>query len=233
MKEISIVSSHYNEDLSWLINQDSYPYFIYSKNAEFVKRFLDERPHMSNRVKLMENKGNEAGSYLSFIIENYENLPDHVAFVHGHDRAWHQGKSIYDYLSAYDGENYLPLSDTYFRNVLYRDDNQHGGSLLYSHMDTLWKDVPEIALPFPDRLELTMCAQFVVPKKAILKNNVFVYRKLLSWLFAQTHMSQYRSAILFEQLWYYLMTHQRLEPRSKSRNIADERGFVSMAETKD
>lgn len=42
------------------------------------------------------NKGNEASSYLEYIIENYENLPDVSIFVHGHRNDWHHKENMDD-----------------------------------------------------------------------------------------------------------------------------------------
>ncbi|KAH6677357.1 hypothetical protein B0J14DRAFT_560145 [Halenospora varia] len=36
------------------------------------------------------NKGNEAMAYLTYIVDNYENLPDVMFFHHDHAQAWHQ-----------------------------------------------------------------------------------------------------------------------------------------------
>lgn len=39
-----------------------------------------------------ENKGKEANAYLTYIIENYDNLPSLMAFIHSHhdgEHAWH------------------------------------------------------------------------------------------------------------------------------------------------
>jgi hypothetical protein len=42
----------------------------------------------------------EAGRYLRFIVQYYDHLPRHVAFVHGHRRAWHQSGDIVEVLHS-------------------------------------------------------------------------------------------------------------------------------------
>lgn len=36
------------------------------------------------------NKGDEVASYLRFIVDYWDTLPEYTAFVHGHDVSWHQ-----------------------------------------------------------------------------------------------------------------------------------------------
>jgi hypothetical protein len=40
-------------------------------------------------LKVPKNKGREAMAYLTYIIDNYDNLPDTVLFFHPHRSAWH------------------------------------------------------------------------------------------------------------------------------------------------
>lgn len=40
-------------------------------------------------LHIVPNRGAEAMGYLTGIIENYHNLPDFVAFMHGHRHSWH------------------------------------------------------------------------------------------------------------------------------------------------
>jgi hypothetical protein len=71
-----VVAAHFREDTSWLNELSQYwPVLLLGPGG------------------LPENKGNEAMAYLTYIIENYDNLPESVAFVHGHDSSWHTGGS--------------------------------------------------------------------------------------------------------------------------------------------
>lgn len=44
------------------------------------------------------NTGNECSAYLQYIINNYDKLPNKIAFIHGHNDAWHQKHSMEDTL---------------------------------------------------------------------------------------------------------------------------------------
>ena len=76
---VLVVVAHYNEDLEW-INNIKYNTVIISKQT--IPR--DCPP----------NKGNEASSYLMYIIDNYDNLFDYTFFVHGHRTHWHHKSNM-------------------------------------------------------------------------------------------------------------------------------------------
>ena len=38
---------------------------------------------------LVHNVGHDAGSYLQFILEHWDHLPERMLFSHGHRRDWH------------------------------------------------------------------------------------------------------------------------------------------------
>lgn len=49
--------------------------------------YVADQPSPENG--LPENKGNEALPYLTYLIDNYENLPEVMVFMHGHRSSWH------------------------------------------------------------------------------------------------------------------------------------------------
>jgi hypothetical protein len=68
--DIKIVVSRYNEDISWLLPLKHYCIFINK----------GEPLQIENEIRV-ENIGREGHSYLWFILNNYENLPDVVVFT--------------------------------------------------------------------------------------------------------------------------------------------------------
>jgi hypothetical protein len=211
-----IVASHYSEDLKWLVDQKEYPFVVYSKNEAEVSKY--NLP--STSVHILPNKGKESSSYLKYIIDNYHNLPDHVAFCHGHETAWHQDKTLLEALGEYNGEEYWSLNNTYYRNILYKgcQENQ-----VWWHICWSWY---AINLPLPELMEHTMSAQFVVPKESILRNPLEFYEKCYDMLMDQFLLEDLRLGIMFEQLWYYIMTHKTIEPKRVDRTILDDRGWA-------
>ena len=61
-------------------------------------------------------------SLLSFVVQNYERLPDRIAFVHGHSQAWHQPQSFVSQFkhALFSNRSFVHLSN---RRVVRRFDN--------------------------------------------------------------------------------------------------------------
>ena len=49
----------------------------------FLQVYHHEQPEMTHSVDF--NKGDEASAYVSYIIENYEALPEIMIFMHAHE----------------------------------------------------------------------------------------------------------------------------------------------------
>lgn len=83
---IHVVSSHWNEDLEWL-DKTGFTYSVCDKL---------ENPHYkgTGECDTKVNRGKECSSYLQYITAHYDDLPQRVAFVHGHDKGWHQQQSM-------------------------------------------------------------------------------------------------------------------------------------------
>lgn len=106
---LHIVTSHWNEDLNWLKNIPEYNYSICDK--------LDNPNYQgTGNCDVPVNKGNEATSYLKYILNHYDNLPDYIMFIHGHDNSYHQKKTIKELLKCAKNRNesFLSLNDTDF-----------------------------------------------------------------------------------------------------------------------
>lgn len=221
-KKTTIVSSHFNEELSWLVSQSDFDYRIYTKNIEKCKDFDQEK------VFECVNKGNEASSYISYIIDNYENLPDYVAFIHGHDHSYHQTdltlnliKDAFDSINIENDYGYHSINRKDWRNIFGDDVDDWSGN---------WKILKEnysylnIKIPTPKRLECTACAQFIVSRENILLNDINDYKNILKWL-ESTHLESSISGRVMEHLWCYIMTHDENESIQEIPTLAEVNDF--------
>jgi hypothetical protein len=221
---IFIVSSHFREDLNWLINQSDYDYIIYSKNSE-AKSILNLN---DNKLRIIENRGMEATSYLNYIIDFYENLPEFVAFCHGHENAWHQYDTLLNMIKKYNfKDDYFTLNNPYYRNCLYENCPQE---IAYAEEKRAWNQIKsvkdELLLEMPSKIEITMGAQFIVTKQSILRNKKSFYENLRNWLNTQKVLEDNIAGMMVEQLWYLIFTGKEVEPRLISRTIMSERGYI-------
>ena len=73
LNKMEVVISRYKEDISWA-DQIKYKTLIFNKNSEENHLFENNLP----------NVGRETHTYITYIINNYHNLPKYVAFMQGH-----------------------------------------------------------------------------------------------------------------------------------------------------
>ena len=62
--------------------------------------FLDETgiPYTVVTKEEVPNKGHEATSYLYYIINNYDNLPQNLIFIHDENESWHHTGKITEHV---------------------------------------------------------------------------------------------------------------------------------------
>lgn len=71
---IHLVIARYDENLDWLeLIKNKVTYTIYNKGKNDISYTSIKRP----------NIGRESETYLHYIIDNYENLPDYICFIQG------------------------------------------------------------------------------------------------------------------------------------------------------
>ena len=199
-----IVTSHFSEDLNWLVNQNEYDYKIYTKNKPACIGYP------ADKLYECPNIGKEASSYLCYIIENYDKLPDYVAFIHGHDTSYHQTDTILNLLKDVKFTGYEPLNRKDYRNV-FNDDVQEESPKKNWELVRYFYDELGLNLPRPSKLEYTACAQFVVSKEVILSNSLETYKNILSWLLRRTDIHMEWTSRVLEHLWCYILTHKEVE----------------------
>jgi hypothetical protein len=101
---MEIVTSHWNEDLEWL-KKSKYPVVLVDK--------IGASPTCIEPAYVIPNKGNEASSYIKYIIERYDTLPERIAFIHGHEDSYHykHDKPLLDLIEAANPSyGYIPLN---------------------------------------------------------------------------------------------------------------------------
>ena len=160
----TIVLSHYKENLDWI---DLLPE---EKNYDIVVCSSGGQEINNNKIKEVihrENFGREAGNYLNFIIEKYENLPDVCVFLQAdpwcHGGSYHNpcvtlglfyGNPEFKDPMRYLNQSYEGLAIPVF-----------GNKKLEDALKIVWKD-KEIGKNIP----ASIGAQFYVKKEVILKH---------------------------------------------------------------
>jgi hypothetical protein len=178
---IEICTSHFNENLGWL-EKSPWPVSIVHHEGGTP---------IDCAYYTIPNIGFETTSYLKYIIERYDSLPDHVAFIHGHETAPHQlgDRPMLDMIrdaniQKYD---YVPLNNCW-RCV---------NSMVQMTIELEF--VNKHSLPKPADYFITCCgAQFIVSKKALLTNTKKQYQHMYSVTIEKNE------AIYFELCWHLI-----------------------------
>ncbi|KAF1346253.1 hypothetical protein BDV97DRAFT_38834 [Delphinella strobiligena] len=198
------------EDTDWVSKLPDWQTAIYH---------VDEAgPPISNEPYLVTpNKGHEADPYLTYIIDNYNNLPSTMAFVHSHEkgwpRAWHTDATGYSNVNSLRTLNINFVQKNGYANLRcvmspgcpaevqpFRDgDDDRTTEHAYAEA---WKhvfgnnDVPEV-------IATPCCAQFAVSRKQVLERPREFYIDAREWLL-ETELDDATSGRVFEYMWHII-----------------------------
>lgn len=150
------------------------------------------------------NRGNEASSFLEYIIKNYDNLREITIFVHGHQSAWHHKKNMDESLLHLDiGEHsYCNINDFYKTELALPNEFDYAKKLIPELFSILGFSFGENDV---QNINFRNCAQFYVNKESIMQHSKETYTKLYDWLMTTPHTSFYTGR-MFEYLWHVIFT---------------------------
>jgi hypothetical protein len=209
----TIVTSHYDEDLSWLCAWEGDVVLVDKHGAA---------PSPFKPALVIPNRGREASAFVAYIVHAYDALPQRVAFLHGHKTAWHQchTRSLLDVIRGAKPEyGYVPL------NNLFRVLSGESGSFLTGTCDM-------VCIPIG--------CQFVVSRERIRKTSRRDWERILASLLVPVHhkWEDYNKGIAFEamshtlfgeplHLWpnkdWFNFEHSTVEWRELPAEVLDER----------
>jgi hypothetical protein len=207
-----VVASTSREDTSWLP-----VYFPEWKQSVYV---VDDA---KAALTVPLNKGHESMVYLTYIIDNYDSLPDNVLFLHASRFAWHNDDPDYDALptlrnfqfSYLQTEGYVNLRCVWVigcpSEIRPHDDAQN--TLPAGKEKTakeIYKEAFQELLPgftVPDVVAVSCCSQFGVTRDAIRKWSRADYVRFRQWLI-DTPLGDSLSGRVFEFSWHSMSFHQ-------------------------
>jgi hypothetical protein len=200
-----IVVARYNENIEWLKNEKE-NCVIYNKGNKL---------NIENEI-IVENYGRESETYLRYIIDNYENLPDVVVFTQAYisdhikgknelvflitikNQALQHSKSIYCYVHDdvsknphWDKEWNLRSDGFYLANNYKNNRQMTFIEWFKTHIDK----------NYPNPINLYTAGIFAVRKDLILKHPVEYYEKLITEV---NHHINPAEGHFFERSWYYI-----------------------------
>lgn len=197
--DVVVVTSHFKEDLTWL-QKCPYPVVVCTKQGG------DTPSIPADPLCVVPNLGKEATSYIKFIVTYYDHLPKSVAFIHGHDKAWHQHLDMFKAMATarIDEHNYVSLNNHFINDR--NETNYH----MMRIAETWTVDFqPYIARECPTRLLHDCCAQFMVSRAAITRISKEGWQHWLDMLIENPTLD---IATRFEYLWHYIFGQPAIIP---------------------
>jgi len=197
----AVLIAHYNKPVEWIseINKDIEIY-LYTTNKDVFK------PLIKKRI-VDVNKGMDANLYLNYIIDNYDNLPDKILFLHHHENDWTQEYKAWEIVNNINWNlaNYFSVGAKC--NYWYCIPNNKDYHI--KMMKDYWY-LFEKYIPYPNELKYIAGTQFCVSRGLILQYPKEYYQYLLDFLYT-TSLDSMFSGRLFEYVWHYLFTHEPIE----------------------
>jgi hypothetical protein len=185
MIDCDVVISRYKENLSWLDRLTSGRPIIYNKSDEptgYEEKFA---------VSTVKNVGREAETYVRYVVERYETLPEYVAFVQG--EPFEHCHHLVEILNSFKGTSRaIPLSSNWKREV------PMGGYNWEGFADAVAKMSAIVGLPYPAVHAYGTGAQYLVPREVIRARPYSFYKELLSHL---DYSPRPHEAWVMERLW--------------------------------
>lgn len=180
-KNVLVVIAKYREDMAW-VKELPCEYKIYDKDKD------------------IPNVGREAETYLRYIIENYDNLPDHVVFLQGHPFDHLMERNI-NFLnrcirSANNSDVTIPLNYVVQERVNVYTRTRESFKALFDS-------------PLSDTVSICSGAQFIVPKSCILNRKKEFYEVIMK-VMVDVNNTQYLMTNCLvcpwtiERMWLYI-----------------------------
>ena len=205
---ILVVASLKAEDVSWV-----------SRELPATKSAIYTVDDDQAALTVPKNKGHEAQVIFSFIIDNYENLPDISVFVHSHQVAYHNN----DLLDSDMPKMIRRLNHAHVKKQGYFNLRCHHepGCPNWIHtnkteQDTnrkeevifakVWQDLHP-GLPMPPVLSVPCCSQFAVSRDLLRTIPLNEWKRYREWLI-KTDLDDELSGRVWEYTWHYILTRK-------------------------
>ena len=177
--DLVIVSSHFHENLEWL-EKSKYQVVVCTNNPSYHRTFINPLVNVDLDCRAKRNHGREASAYIRFIVRYYDQLPEYIAFLHGHEFAWHQHfpGTLFDAIKRAKKEEYDHVS----LNLQYCLPDLKPGNPYWEAVLRVFPQHFEhiVGKSVPVHVECLDCsAQFIVNRKQILKYPKSVWEEWL------------------------------------------------------
>jgi hypothetical protein len=202
-----VVAKTRPENVNWLLElYEDMPFrpFIYSVDPYVEPGCLAPR----------SRRGRETAPYLSYVIDNYDSLPEYSIFIHAHHEQWHNdvGSRTADVLKSLRFQHINATGFVNLRCSLFPGCPVGVNPLDPTDYDIRNKDTraffAEIYMELfnvprekvPKHIGNVCCAQFAVTRARILQRPKSDYERMLRWA-DNSHEGDFGVGWVFEKLW--------------------------------
>jgi protoporphyrinogen oxidase len=196
-----LVIARYNEDISW---SDGRPRIIYNKGEKIEG--LPEKEQV-----FLPNVGREAHTYLTYVIDHYDNLPDYVMFCQGR---------IHDHIGSLDIDSYINPDYDFIASGMSNHIAWDPSTGRLNHIEPWLASLQQgkmrkaelginewfeqiLRVPMQEHMLWVPAAIFCVSAKNIRRRHIKFYMKLRDFV---SHHSEPEEAHYFERSWVYIFT---------------------------
>ncbi|KAK3386882.1 hypothetical protein B0H63DRAFT_468534 [Podospora didyma] len=196
---------------------------------------LQELPGISSAVYVVDdsssteptgapqtNKGNDAIAYLSYIVDNYDALPDIAIFTHAHREGWNNGflgERSLEVIKRLNGirverEGYVNLRCDWSPGCPHwisdseppSKDSKDTSAANEKQAATFRAVWPELhpGIPVPSEVGQACCAQFATSRDRILATPRARWNDYRDWLLG-TNLTDSESSRVWEYTWQYVL----------------------------
>ena len=205
-----VLIAHHNKDIKWIdeITDNNIDIDVYSTSGNFP-----DTNRNYNRFFLEQNKGMDSNMYLTYIIKNYDCLPDKTLFIHHHRTDWSQDFDLPFIINNinWNFSDYFSIGSRNHYNQLFNQPNKKDWLI------ETWFLFDEY-IEFPPEIYYYAGTQFMVNKELILQYPLEYYKKLYNWLMT-TDYEDGKSGRIFEYTWHYLFTKTPIDRKFEINQI--------------
>lgn len=161
MASIKVIVARYNEDLSW-VKDINHEVIVFNKNSNDASNFEFNLP----------NFGREGHTFINYIVDNYDDLPDFLVFLQGNP--FDHCPNVIDIINNFDyNSKFLPLGNTYtyYENPTYDSIDEQ-----------MKKFAKEMGFDLIFPVTMVPGAQYLINKDVILRNPKELYERIRSSL---------------------------------------------------
>ena len=217
--DVTIIVARYNEDIQWLTPLMN-NVIIFNKGNEL---------HLKNEI-LLNNVGRESETYLNYIINYYDKLPNIVVFTQA-NISDHRDMDGIEYLTnlineTFDHDKSIASKIHYeTNNFYYWDKNWNIKDYIYYLEDNYKNNTPvvfedwfkqNINCEYPNPIHIYTNGIFGVKRELILQNPIEYYKKLITEV---NHHINPSEGHFLERSWYYIFSRNFNNYSSAEKNI--------------